>query len=92
MEKQHGNFLEKCKSDFLAISAKSLELKQEIRRLRMDMALPSSKKQEPKVCYQICLCLILCQDFLLDQNNWDIYMFHRSNRLVVISVVVISSA
>ncbi|XP_062599024.1 uncharacterized protein LOC134260488 isoform X2 [Saccostrea cucullata] len=49
MENQYGEFLDQCKSNFLAISAKSLELKQEIRRLRFDMGLPLNKKQESKL-------------------------------------------
>ncbi|XP_061164286.1 uncharacterized protein LOC133173314 [Saccostrea echinata] len=49
MENQYGEFLDQCKSNFLTISAKSLELKQEIRRLRFDMGLSLNQRQEPKL-------------------------------------------
>lgn len=49
LENEHGEFLEQCKSNFLNIEEKSLKLKQEIRRLRVEMGLPTLQKQERKV-------------------------------------------
>lgn len=49
MENKYGEFLEQCKSNFLNISTKSLELKHEIRRLRVDLGLPTLQPLERKV-------------------------------------------
>lgn len=49
LENEHGEFLEQCKSHFVNIESKSYKLRQEIRRLRIEMGLPTFQSQERKV-------------------------------------------
>lgn len=58
LENEHGEFLEQCKSHFVNIESKSYKLRQEIRRLRIEMGLPTFQSQERKVCSK-ALTLIL---------------------------------
>lgn len=52
LENEHGEFLEQCKSHFVDIESKSYKLRQEIRRLRIEMGLPTFHSQERKVYFQ----------------------------------------
>ncbi|XP_065932553.1 uncharacterized protein [Magallana gigas] len=48
LENEHGEFLEQCKSHFVDIESKSYKLRQEIRRLRIEMGLSTFYSQERK--------------------------------------------
>lgn len=52
LENEHGEFLEQCKSHFVDIESKSYKLRQEIRRLRIEMGLPTFHSQERMVFSQ----------------------------------------